>query len=97
MNFVFQNKDLAGLYHTGKGSEDYPESVIKAFFKKMQLIKYAKHEGDIWAIKSNHFEKLKGREDDLSIRLNEKYRLIFQIESSGERTLIIKEISNHYD
>lgn len=97
MNFRFQSSELEGLYYEGKGISKYPDFVARAFFKKIQIIKNAKHEGDIREIKGNHFEKLKGHENKFSLRLNKQYRLIFSIEESSKRVIVIEEISNHYE
>jgi plasmid maintenance system killer protein len=97
MNYQFQSSELEDLYFEGKGISRYPDSVIRAFFKKIINIKNAKHEGDLREIKGNHFEKLKGFENRYSIRLNDKYRLIFSIQESSEKMIVVEEISNHYE
>ena len=95
MEFKFATKDLAKLYETGEGP--YPPAIIKAFTKKVGLIKNANHENDLRALKSNHFEKLKGEKKLYSIRLNDQYRLIFKLQQDGSyKIILIKEISNHY-
>ena len=95
MEFKFATKELARLYETGQGP--YASAVIKAFIKKVGLIKNAKHENDLRAFKSNHFEKLKGQKNSYSIRLNVQYRLIFELQADGlYKIVLIKEISNHY-
>lgn len=96
MKFSFQNTDLENLYYMGEGIKDYPAFVGKAFFKKVSMIKNAKNENDIRAIKGNHFEKIKGEDNLYSIRLNDQYRLEFSIEESDCKSILIKKISNHY-
>ena len=95
MLYDFKTKKLADLYQKGTGP--YPQPVIKAFAKKIFLIKNAKDEGDLRALKSNHFEKMRGKKDQYSIRLNSKYRLIFKLLKDGScKIVLIEEISNHY-
>jgi toxin HigB-1 len=64
----------------------------------MQLIRAVDHENDLRALKSRHFEKLKGkRQHDYSMRLDEQFRLIFQIEKAGEHDqLVITGIEDYH-
>lgn len=95
MLFEFDNNELVKIYETGRGS--YPPEIIKAFFKKIQLIKNAKNENDLRKIKSNHFEKMEGYKNRYSLRLNLQYRLIIELLKDGiYKIILIKEISNHY-
>jgi len=96
MEFKFEDKDLEKLYTNGKGP--YSKIIIKAFFKRMEVIKQAKDENDLRNLKSNHFEKLKSRKKDYSIRLNKQYRLEFEwLKYNASKRLLIKKISNHYE
>lgn len=54
--------------------------VVKAYRKRLQFIRDAADERDFYAMKSLHFEKLRGsREGQRSMRLNEQYRLILEL------------------
>jgi len=97
MRFYFKNHALEELYYENKGAAVYPEGVILAFFKKMQLIHNSKDITDIRNIKGNHFEKMQGEKNTHSIRLNDQYRLIISLTKDSEFTIIaIREISKHY-
>lgn len=97
MDYQFTNPKMERLYYEGDGTAHYPAPVVKAFFKKMQQIVDASNENDLRAMKSNHFEKLKGETNKYSIRLNQGYRLIFTLKKNkNTNTLDIVEISNHY-
>ena len=97
MKFQFDNSDLSDLYYAGKGKELYPEYVVTAFYKRMQLIRNAVNLNDLKSINGNKFEKLRGEDNKYSIRLNDQFRLIFHLGSDGSCVvLIISEISNHY-
>ncbi len=97
MRFRFDNDELAKLYYEDVGGGKYPEAVVAAFFRRMEVIKGASNENDLRAIKGNHFEKLEEEENTYSIRLNLTYRLIFGMDKDGTCTiLLIREISNHY-
>ncbi len=98
MKVEFADSKLEKLYYEGKGTKNYSDNIIKSFFKKIQIIKNAKNENDLRALKSNHFEKIKGQKNLYSIRLNISYRLEFSIEKDNEcKIILIIKISNHYN
>jgi proteic killer suppression protein len=85
LRFEFKTKRLRLLYHEEKGALKYPTEVVDAFYKKMSVIEAAVDLRDLYALKSLHFEKLKGaRSEDRSIRLNKQYRLILQIKKDQQ-------------
>ena len=60
-------------------------SIVKAYRKRLQMIRAARDERDFYALKSLHFEKLKGdREGQHSMRLNQQWRLILRLEKRGD-------------
>jgi len=64
--------------------------VVKAFRKRTQLIRAAKDERDFYALKSLHYEKLKGnRKHQHSMRLNDQWRLILEIVDDAEGTTVV--------
>ena len=70
-------------------SGGYSSAVVKAFRKRMQQIRAAPDERVFYALKSLHFEKLKGKKSHQhSMRLNEQYRLIVEIEQSSSAHMI---------
>ena len=89
----FANKKLLALYETEAGARKYPAAVVDAFFEVIAALRAAKDERDLYAIKSLHFEALKGdRADQRSVRLNKQFRLILRIETdpSGNIILVIE-------
>lgn len=102
MRFIFRNKKLQKLYTDEAGAERYPPEVVDAFFGKMAIIVAANHENDLRALKSLHFEKLKGERGNLghySLRLNKQYRLTFTIEidrDGGGKLLCILDIEDYH-
>ena len=55
----------------------------------MQVIRAAVDERDLYAMKSLHFEKLKGsRQDERSLRLNKQWRLIVKIVAATPKNLV---------
>jgi toxin HigB-1 len=72
--------------------------IVKAYRKRIQIIQAATDERDLYAIKGNRFEKLKGdRSHQCSLRLNDKMRLIVEIaEGSPENKIIVIAIENYH-
>ena len=69
----------------------------KAFRRRMQFIRAAVDERAFYAMKSLHYEKLKGdRSHERSMRLNDQWRLVLRIESTGERTVVIVSIEDYH-
>ena len=71
--------------YTGRWSQ----AIVNVFRRRMQLIRDALDERDFYALKSLHFEKLKGsRQGQLSMRLNDQYRLIIEIETQSSKKIV---------
>jgi len=63
----------------------------------MQLIRAAVDERAFYAMKSLHYEKLKGqRKHDRSMRLNKQYRLVIQLEDVNGKTVVIISIEDYH-
>lgn len=98
MRFEFKNKALLLLYTEEKNAHRYPLGVVEAFFDVMAIIVSATSEADIRAFKGLHYEKLKGnRVNQVSLRLNDQFRLIIQVEKDEQGTLfwIIEIVDYH--
>jgi len=100
LRFFFRNKKLQKLYTDEAGAERYPREVVDAFFDKMAIIAAASHENDLRALKSLHFEKLKGERGNrghYSLRLNKQYRLTVTIETDDHGKLLgILDIEDYH-
>ena len=80
MDVEFLDKELDRLETDADFQGSCGRAVIKAFRKRMQQIRAAEDERDLYALKSLHFEKLKGkRAPQRSVRLNDQGRLILEI------------------
>jgi len=96
----FGNSALEQLYTKGVGQRLYPQEIVRAFLKRVNDIRSAPSERDLRAMKSLHYEQLKGdRQGQISLRLNKQWRLILTVERSrtGRKTIVIHEISKHYN
>jgi len=90
----FADDDLRRLYEErdfrlpGIGPE-----LTKAFRKRVQFIVSAADRRDLYAMRSNHFEKLRGdREGQHSLRVTDQWRLIVRLEQldrGGEKVVIL--------
>lgn len=66
--------------------------IVKSFRKKMGFIRRAVDERDIAAMRGFRFEKLKApRDHERSVRLNDQWRLIFQL-IDGPQGKVVKVI-----
>jgi proteic killer suppression protein len=67
----------------------YDQAIVRAFRLRMQTIRAAPDEREFFAIRSFHFEKLKGNRDHQhSIRLNKQWRLILELDGTGSAKVV---------
>lgn len=65
-------------------------NIVHTYRKCMQLIRASADERDLYAFKSRRFERLKGaRSDQHSLRLNDQWRLIVEIEPNRPKNILI--------
>lgn len=98
MEVIFGDDSLRRLEAGEGGDGGHSPGVVKAFRKRMQVIRSARDERDFYALRSLRFEKLKAnREGQYSMRLNDQWRLIlsFDGEGSGKKVLIV-EITDYH-
>ena len=68
----------------------HDKAIVRAFRRMMNLIRSAVDERDIRAMKSARMEKLKGnRSHQYSLRLNDQWRLIIEIEETDPKNTIV--------
>ncbi len=98
VGFRFKKKDLEALYTTGKGTNKYPEAVVKGFYKVMQMIAAANHELDLYNFRSLKFHKLSlDRENEYAPWITGNWRLIVTIEEDKTgRYLLIHQIEDYH-
>ncbi len=97
MKFYFANKELEKLYESGK-SKKYSREVINAFQRRIKLIESVKNENELRIVGGNHFEKLKGKNKNYTIRLNKQFRIEFTFTKEGIiKIVLIQKISKHYE
>jgi toxin HigB-1 len=98
MRFRHENKTLQELDEVPKAKGGYSPALVRAFRMCMQAIRAAVNENDLRALKSLRFEKLKGkRKHQCSLRLNDQFRLIFEIEKmEGGNVIVVLDIEDYH-
>lgn len=99
MEVEFEDETWRRLESDPSFDAGFNREVVKAFRKRLQLIRSAPDERDFYALKSLHFEKLKGdREGQYSMRLNLQWRLILKLQKyeAGRKTVVIISVSDYH-
>ena len=83
--------DRLGRLEKEKGfSGGFSQAIVTAFRKRMRVIRRAPDERDFYALKSLHFEKLKGnRSHQHSMKLNDQWRLILEFEAQDSGKVVV--------
>jgi len=85
MEIEFADSDLALIETDDAAKTKLPIAVIKSARRKLTLLRSAPDDRSLKNWKSLHYEKLKGDREGLrSIRVNEKYRIVFLLVSETE-------------
>lgn len=85
MEIVFADARLATIETADAGETGLPVAVIKGARRKLMVLRAATDDRVLRNWKSLHYEKLKGeRVGQRSIRVNEKYRIVFTFDSEAE-------------
>jgi proteic killer suppression protein len=89
MDVEFADDGLEKLEADPAHDGGWGRALVRGFRKVMQLIRAAKDERDFYAMKSLHFEKLKGnRKHQRSMRLNDQWRLIVEIKEAKPKNVV---------
>ena len=98
MRIVFLDKKLEALYTHEKGAHRVDPAVLEAFFEVVAAVQAAKDPQDLRALKSLHYEKLKGdRKGDRSLRLHKGWHLVVREKRDGQGIYIeIVEIDDYH-
>lgn len=98
MDVVFKDPDLDRLETDADFSAGFSDAVVKGYRKAMQHIRAASDERTLYARRSFNFEKLKGdRSGQHSMRLNDQWRLILQIQGEHpDKKICVIEIVDYH-
>jgi proteic killer suppression protein len=90
MDVEFANQELDRLETDLDFNTGFSSAVVRVFRKRMQMIRDAVDERAFYAMRSLHFEKLKGdRWHQHSMRLNRQWRLILELQKHGRNTVVV--------
>lgn len=104
MQIVFQKEYLSELYYKGKSRDKkhrFQPDIVKRYTHVINTLIAANRIEDLFLLRSLNYEVLEG---DLkgyeSVRVNDKYRVLFRSEKSESEPMIticnIEELTNHY-
>lgn len=98
MDLRFANDGLRRLAEEEGHDAGYTAGLVTKYPMRVQLIRAAEDERAFYALKSLHFEKLKGkRSHQRSMKLNDQFRLILEIEKgSPKNTVVIVSIEDYH-
>ncbi len=90
MEVEFADPEMSRLEEDPHFNGGFGAAVVRGYRKVMRLIRDSLDERDFRAMRSVHFEKLKGaRSHEHSFRLNDQWRLIVRIKKSEPKNIIV--------
>ena len=98
MEVEFEDASLRRLEADPGFTAGYDAAIVKAFRKRMQFIRAAVDERAFYAMKSLHYEKLKGILDGQSLmRLNAQWRLLLRLRQDEDgKTVVVISIADYH-
>jgi len=98
----FKNSNLEKIYKNKvTGKTDYSTEVIKQFKKTVLRLEQTENTTQLRQFRSLNFEALRGNKKGIySVRVNEQYRLEFEIENDTitlSEIILIEKLSKHYE
>ena len=98
MKVTHKDEALARVEKDSGFDGGMPSGVVTSFRRRMQAIRAAVDERDLAAVRGNRFERLKGnRSHQYSIRLNDQFRLILELEGSGSgKTVVVVGVEDYH-
>jgi toxin HigB-1 len=98
MDVTFKDQSLDRLETDAGYSGGFGNAIVKAYRKAMQHIRAATDERTFYARRSFRFEKLQGRrEGQCSMRLNDQWRLIVELQTKGAKRIVhVVEIADYH-
>ena len=103
MIIEFEKDYLKQLYVEGKAGKKhrFQPQVIKKYKNTIDKLRAASRIEDLFQLNSLNYEVLQGTDGKQSVRVDQKYRIEFYTQTTGEEPNIITicsidELSNHY-
>lgn len=90
MDIEFSDDALDRLEIDLQFTGGYPQEVVRAYRRRLQFMRSAQDERDLYAFRSWRFKKLMGdRSHQRSIRLNDRWRLVVEIKQAKPKNIIV--------
>ena len=90
MDVEFADEQWDQLETDPEFNAGFARDIVRAYRKIMQAIRSTPDERTFYAMKSLHFEKLKGdRDHQRSMRLNKQWRLIVEIKPAQPKNIVV--------
>lgn len=90
MEIEFFNDALDRLEIEAGFTGGYPREIVRAYRKKLQAIRAAEDERDLYTFASWRFKKLRGeRSHQRSIRLNDQWRLVVELKPANPKNILV--------
>lgn len=98
MEVRFNDRSLAELEAAATTRRDLSAAIVKSFRKATQFLRAAKDLRDVREMRGLRFEELKGdRAGQYSVRLNDQFRLVFQLDrTTTPPTIRIDSIEDYH-
>jgi proteic killer suppression protein len=98
MDVEFADQVLERLEQEFQFTGGFSAEIVRAFRKRMQLIRGAMDERDFYQLKGAQFEKLKGeRSHQRSMRLNKQWRLVLELgQAATVKTVKVVGIEDYH-
>lgn len=101
MNLVinFKTKKLKKYYfESNQARKAFGDKVARKYIQRINLINAAKNLDEVISLPGLRCHPLIGnRKGQYAVKLTGSYRLIFTIDGDSLDTILIKEVSKHYD
>lgn len=98
MDVRHDDDDLAQMESDADYNASFSTQIGRAFRKAMNLVRQVPHEAALMQFRGLHSEKLQGdRQHQWSLRLNDQWRLIYEIEKQeGGNLFVAKAIVDYH-
>jgi proteic killer suppression protein len=98
MDVEFEDGRLALIETTRAAETKLPVAVIQSARRKLNVIRAAPDERTLRNWKSLHYEKLRGdRAEQRSIRLNDKWRMVFRLdETTNPPKIVVLAVEDYH-
>jgi plasmid maintenance system killer protein len=96
MRVRFADRDLDRM-ETDKGyAGRHSQAIVRSFRRAMAVIRAADTEQVFYGLAGMHFEKLRRRPGQYSMRLNLQMRLIIEFEGGNPKTIVVIGIEDYH-